>query len=271
MKFLAAFCLLGFLNCQHISVDVNIEEDGAQYKQIVEFDPESKAVTFRVPHHNQIVESVTIIHKKSNKMITMTKRRNETVCLLRDAPENFEPEAFALGAFYMSAKNKTLTPSEAKIINYLDYHKGMISQAERLKLLKAMQTLCEGIDIIEIEQIQVSDEEFLNRSVSPFVDGSFDNSVNQRFRRSPFTHTSRYGICDVSQSCSKYVSGGTRCYWEVIPMTGATHMQLEHVRSTEWDCVACCDEYNPDNGMCACSYITSDETYNECQHGLLNH
>ena len=42
MKFLAAFCLLGFLNCQHISVDVNIEEDGAQYKQIVEFDPESK-------------------------------------------------------------------------------------------------------------------------------------------------------------------------------------------------------------------------------------
>ena len=94
----------------------------------------------------------------------------------------------------------SLLGNDAKIINYLDYHKGKISQSERLKLLKAMQTLCEDIDIIEIEQIQVSDEEFFNRSVSPFMDRTVDKSVNQRFRRSPFTHTSRYGHCRTSQT-----------------------------------------------------------------------
>ena len=96
--------------------------------------------------------------------------------------------------FIFSAKNKTLTPGQAKIVNYLDYHKGKISQAERTKLLKAMQTLCEGIDIIEIEQIQVTNEEFLNRSVSPFTNQTLDSSIGQRFKRSTFV------ICDTAQA-----------------------------------------------------------------------
>ena len=96
--------------------------------------------------------------------------------------------------FIFSAKNKTLTPGQAEIVNYLDYHKGKISQAERMKLLKAMQTLCEGIDIIEIEQIQVTNEEFLNRSVSPFMNQTLDSSIGQRFKRSTFA------FCNASQA-----------------------------------------------------------------------
>ena len=57
-----------------------------------------------------------------------------------------------------------------------------------------MQTLCEGIDIIEIEQIQVTNEEFLNRSVSPFTNQTLDSSIGHRFKRATFV------ICDASQA-----------------------------------------------------------------------
>ena len=50
-------------------------------------------------------------------------------------------------------------------------------------------------------------------------------------------------------------------------MVSANEMELEHVRSTEWDCVTCCNERNPDNGMCACDEV-NDDTFSSCQSGL---
>ena len=50
-------------------------------------------------------------------------------------------------------------------------------------------------------------------------------------------------------------------------MENADEMQLEHLRSTEWDCVTCCQD-NQDNGMCSCDQITDDESFAQCQEGM---
>ena len=45
MRYLPAlFFLIGSLNCQRLSVDLNIEEHGTRYRQTVEYDPVTKVV-----------------------------------------------------------------------------------------------------------------------------------------------------------------------------------------------------------------------------------
>ena len=83
MRFVFTFSLLiGSLNCQRLSVDLNIEEHGTRYRQTVEYDPVTKvfpfnlrkdhfivisfqAVTYRVPQHNDVDSTVNIIHAAS--------------------------------------------------------------------------------------------------------------------------------------------------------------------------------------------------------------
>merc|ERR1711953_984793 len=117
MKFiLASLFFVGCLHCEPLSVDVDIEEDGTRYKQKVEYDPVTKAVTYRVPSHNDVISSVNIIHAESNTMLTMFEDRNGKQCQIRSAPAGFEPEANALGAFAVSANKETLTPGRTSII-----------------------------------------------------------------------------------------------------------------------------------------------------------
>ena len=97
-----------------------------------------------------------------------------------------------------SANNDTLTPGRAKIISYLNYHKGKISQAERKALLDSMQTLCEGIDIVRIEQIPVTEEEFMAKTVFPaFMKNNTIGQGHPRFKR----QTSRtVEFCETGQA-----------------------------------------------------------------------
>ena len=45
MRYLPAlFFLIRGLNCQQLSVDINIEEHGTRYRQTVEYDPVTKVV-----------------------------------------------------------------------------------------------------------------------------------------------------------------------------------------------------------------------------------
>ena len=50
-------------------------------------------------------------------------------------------------------------------------------------------------------------------------------------------------------------------------MENASEMQLDHVRSAQWQCVTCCEDNQP-NGLCACDDIRDEETFEECQDGL---
>jgi len=98
---LFVYLIIGFISCEQMSVDIDIEEHGTQYKETVEFDPNTMAVTYKVPAHNDIQGSVTIIHKDSDTMMTMKEDRegNRDVCHLTAAPRNFDPETHAIGAF----------------------------------------------------------------------------------------------------------------------------------------------------------------------------
>jgi len=259
MRFVYTFSLLiGSLNCQRLSVDLNIEEHGTRYRQTVEYDPVTKAVTYRVPQHNDVDSTVNIIHAASNTMLTMTEGIEGRQCLLHSAPIGFEPETHALGAFAMSANNETLTPGRAKIISYLNYHKGKISQGERKALLDSMQTLCEGIDIVRVEQIPVTEEEFRDKTVFPAFMNNTIGQGHPRFKR-------EISFCDTGNACGKNIPGGRHCYWEVIPHVSSGTMELDHVRSAEWQCVVCCQDGSRSNGMCDCDDVNTD-TFGGCQN-----
>ena len=48
MRFVYTFSLLiGSLNCQRLSVDLNIEEHGTRYRQTVEYDPVNKVFSIK--------------------------------------------------------------------------------------------------------------------------------------------------------------------------------------------------------------------------------
>ena len=60
---LLASTLLQLCTGQNLVADLHISEHGAEYNERVEYDPITKAVTYQVPKHNDIVASTTIIHK----------------------------------------------------------------------------------------------------------------------------------------------------------------------------------------------------------------
>ena len=65
LVFLLASTLLHICNGQSLKTDLKISEHGANYKQRVEYDPSTKAVTYQVPKHHYILASTVIIHKQT--------------------------------------------------------------------------------------------------------------------------------------------------------------------------------------------------------------
>ena len=63
LVFLLASILLHICSGQSQMTDLKISEHGANYKQRVEFDPSTTAITYRVPKHHDILASTVIIHK----------------------------------------------------------------------------------------------------------------------------------------------------------------------------------------------------------------
>ena len=63
LVFLLASTLLHICSGQSLVTDLKISEHGADYEQRVEYDPSTKAVTFQVPKHHNILASTVIIHK----------------------------------------------------------------------------------------------------------------------------------------------------------------------------------------------------------------
>ena len=60
---LMASTLLHLCRGQILGTDLRIKEHGAEYNERIEYDPVTKAVTYQVPQHNDIMASTTIIHK----------------------------------------------------------------------------------------------------------------------------------------------------------------------------------------------------------------
>ena len=71
---------------------------------------------------------------------------------------------------------------------------GKLSQSQRGALLESMQMLCEGLDIVRINQIQVSDEEFDDKTVSPLVMNATFGQDHHRFKRKIFS------VCSTSSA-----------------------------------------------------------------------
>ena len=93
-------------------------------------------------------------------------------------------------------------------------------------------------------------------------------AVLHKSKQSFFTPQKSFSFSDILR-CGQNIDGARFCYWQVIPMENASEMQLDHVRSAEWQCVTCCEDNQP-NGLCACDDIIDEETFNGCQEGLLS-
>ena len=74
-----------------------------------------QAVTYKVPQHNDVLNSINIVHADSvrlvsieslcnipdiqDTMVTMLDGKSGKECLIRSAPDGFKAKANALGAF----------------------------------------------------------------------------------------------------------------------------------------------------------------------------
>merc|ERR1711953_1142955 len=223
---LLASTLLQLCTGQNLVADLHISEHGADYNQRVEYDPITKAVTYQVPKHNDIMASTTIIHKPTDSVLEFDPEAK--TCTLRSVPEGFDPDVAVIHAFSMSANNKTVTPADAVHVFQLDHHKGLISVERRRSLLESMQELCKDVDIDEIVSIRVSEEEFLQRSVDPTRHHSYSTRVKRKITNEFFT------CDDVADRCTPK-DIGRKCIWYTVNGRSPSY-QLEHVRSGRWSC-----------------------------------
>ena len=67
--FMLASTLLHICSGESLVANLHISEHGAEYDQRVEYDPTTKAVTYQVPKHHDIVASTVIIHKPTVRNI----------------------------------------------------------------------------------------------------------------------------------------------------------------------------------------------------------
>merc|ERR1711953_950040 len=254
---LLASTLLQLCTGQNLVADLHISEHGAEYNERVEYDPITKAVTYQVPKHNDIVASTTIIHKPTDTMVEFDPEAK--TCTLRSVPEGFDPDMAVIHAFSLSVNNKTVTPADAVHVFQLNHRKGLISEQRRRSLLESMQELCKDVDIEEIVAIRVSEEEFLQRSVDPTRHHSNSTRVKRRITNAFFT-------CDDTADRCTAMNIGRKCIWYKIKRffsgTGedgfhtvgdfSEEYQLEHVRSGYWSCLRCC-KARQNGPMCRCS------------------
>merc|ERR1711874_105201 len=75
LVFLLASTLLHICSGQSLVTDLKISEHGANHKQRVEYDPSTKAVTYQVPKHHDILASTVIIHKPTDTMVELSQRK----------------------------------------------------------------------------------------------------------------------------------------------------------------------------------------------------
>jgi len=258
---LLASTLLQLCTGQNLVADLHISEHGAEYNERVEYDPITKAVTYQVPKHNDIMASTTIIHKPTDTMVEFDPEAK--TCTLRSVPEGFDPDVAVIHAFSMSANNKTVTPADAVHVFQLDHRKGLISVERRRSLLESMQELCKDVDIEEIVAIRVSEEEFLQRSVDPA--GHFSN--NTRVKRHI---TNEFFTCqNMADRCIER-NGWSKSWFTLHNVDHNSQGYLiERVRSGAWSCLRCCNDRGEDDGsMCYCEDILGKQIFDECQRGL---
>merc|ERR1711953_20677 len=258
---LLASTLLQLCTGQNLAADLHISEHGAEYNERVEYDPITKAVTYQVPKHNDIMANTTIIHKPTDSLVEFDPEAK--TCTLRSVPEGFNPDLAVIHAFSLSANNKTVTPADAVHVFQLDHRKGLISVERRRSLLESMQELCKDVDIEEIVSIRVSEEEFLQRSVDP----TRHSSNSTRVKRSGHEHiTHDFFTCDNTADMCADKSAGLRCIWYTVRGSSPAY-QLSHVRSGDWSCTRCCESFT-DGKMCSCSEINDEASFIRCQRGL---
>merc|ERR1712038_1442759 len=259
LVFLLASTLLHICSGQSLVTDLKISEHGANYKQRVEYDPSTKAVTYQVPKHHDILASTVIIHKPTDTMVELIPEKN--VCNLKSVPENFDPEMAMVHFYSLSANNKTVTPEDAIPVFQLNHNKGPVSMKKRMSLLKSMQTLCKNVVINEIVSIRVSEREFQLNSIDP----------SQRFSNSTrFKRNSVEGLCNMAKSAVYCNTNniGINCQWTVVNVIEPDNYKLKHVASVDWNCVPCCKEEG--SNVCTCSEASSnDDNFKTCQREVL--
>jgi len=162
--------------------------------------------------------------------------------------------------YYSRIQNKTLTPGQATVRYILNKDLGKISEDQRAMLLESMKTLCEGLDIIQIEEIEVSEEEFNQRTVNPFLNHTLGQDDGLRRVKREFSFISK---CALHQACARNTGDSRYCLWDVQNLAGGN--KATHIRSTKWACVICCPEGLQPNGLCGCDDIVDEETFRSCQ------
>ena len=167
-----------------------------------------------------------------------------------------------LSSYNLSTHGLVVDPQAAKEVYKLRLVKDKLSMQDRTKLVPAMQRLCEGLPIVKVEEVDVTEEEYRSGSLHRV------NSTNLNTRRK----RSEFITCggETSDRCTDApINGGQYCRWYTCQTRNiGGECNLEHIRSGSWKCTVCCRPYR-DGNMCKCDEVRDEESFVRCQGDLL--
>merc|ERR1719367_436816 len=142
-------------NPEVITANVHIQEHGVNYQQSITYDPWTQIARIHNPHHLDLDETITLMHKPSGMMLMLNN--NHKHCEYSAMPEGMDPEGFAEASKEVEDGHRTLTmDSQTTSETMTGTIQGKaLTEEEREDLHPEMQTLCEGLEIFHITKVEI--------------------------------------------------------------------------------------------------------------------
>jgi len=248
-----------------LSSEMAIAEEGVEYSQLVDYDPTARVMRIEVPAHNLIDHSVSLIDIKKNIEVVYTPRVK--LCQVSLAPEDFDAEEMMKFSVQAQLDGNKLSHQNATVVFKSEVLLRVMGKKESNNLPTCMQELCSGSRIVKIETNPVSEAELSNTSFMLYPHQQSQNGEHLREKRRlnliRCTHPGTADLCTTAQDW------GQRCRWMTVGTKTATERQIQHIRSTRFNCVLCCLPYRA-GAMCKCDDIQTKSQFKSCQPLTMN-
>merc|ERR1719367_982895 len=263
-------------NPEVITANVHIQEHGVNYQQSITYDPWTQIARIHNPHHLDLDETITLMHKPSGMMLMLNN--NHKHCEYSAMPEGMDPEGFAKASKEAEEEHQTLSMDLPQTGETLEgtVLGDTLTEEEREDLHSEMQTLCAGLDIFHIKKIKLPAGSINNTEWEvPSQDKFEDLGRGGRMKRASQGSISCGGGHELVDKCYPYQTGwGHSCMWIVCSRrlvdTGVCLRFYNHVGSQTLACLRCCKEA-ASSTLCQCSRIHDKSSFTRCQYQMECH
>jgi len=258
-------------NPEVIKASMHIQEHGVNYQQSITYDPWTQIARVHSPHHLNIDETITLMHKPSGMMLMLNN--NHKHCEYTALPEGLDPESFAEAHKEVEEEQKMLTMDlpQSSATYQGTIMDGTLTEEEREDLHQEMQDLCSGLDIFHTRKITLpagsaNDTEWelpgstqggrMKRTVTQGSQGTIGCTAND----------------NLLDKCKPFSTGwGRTCLWLVCNRAAIESRicmrMYNHVNSQDLACLQCC-EHRDSSTLCKCAKIHEATSFTACQRKM---